>query len=120
MKEQIFAALTAHTAWKQKLYQAIDSTIIDPPPSIIAKDNVCVFGKWLYSDEIPASIKQLPEYEEVRQIHAQFHKLTSEIAMLAVLGEKEKAKLSLAEGSKYLELSDQLRSALLKLARVSL
>jgi hypothetical protein len=118
MKEQIFAALTAHTAWKQRLDQAIDAGIIDPSPSIIAKDNVCVFGKWLYGESIPISIKQSPEYEDVRQIHAEFHKLTSEIAMLAVVGEKEKAKLSLAEGSEYLRLSDRLRSALLRLARV--
>lgn len=119
MKEQIFAALTAHTAWKQRLDQAIDAGIIDPHPSVIAKDNVCVFGRWLYGDEIPGAIKQLPQYEEVREIHAQFHQLTSEIAMLAVVGEKAKAKLRLADGSDYLKLSDRLRTALLRLAQVS-
>ncbi len=118
MQAKIFAALTAHTAWKQKLAQAIDAGIIDPPPSVIAEDNLCVFGKWLYGEEIPIHVKQLPEYEEVRQIHAQFHKLTSQIAMLALVGEKEKAKLMLEDGSEYLELSDRLRSALLALARI--
>jgi hypothetical protein len=118
MKEQIFAALTAHTAWKQRLAQAIDSDIIDPPPSVIAEDNLCVFGKWLYGEEIPVHVKQLSEYEEVRQIHAQFHKFTAQIAMLAMVGEKEKARLMLEDGSEYLKLSDRLRSALIALARV--
>jgi len=72
MKEKIFAALTAHTAWKQRLAQAIDAGIIDPPPSVIAEDNLCVFGKWLYGEEISIYVKQLPEYEEVRQIHAHY------------------------------------------------
>jgi hypothetical protein len=101
MKEQIFAALTAHPAWKQRLYQAIDAGLIDPPPAVIAQDNVCVFGKWLYGTSIPEQVRRSPEYEEVRQIHAQFHKLTSEIALLAVVGEKEKAKLALEDGSEY-------------------
>ncbi len=112
------AALIAHTAWKQRLDQAIDAGIIDPPPSVIALDNQCVFGKWLYGETIPDFVKQLPEYQEVKNIHAQFHKLTSEIAMLAVTGEKAKAKLALAEESAYAKLSDKLRSSLLSLARV--
>ncbi|MCA1903547.1 MAG: CZB domain-containing protein [Cyanobacteria bacterium KgW148] len=112
------AALIAHTAWKQRLDQAIDAGIIDPPPSVIALDNQCVFGKWLYSETIPTSVKQLSEYQEVRSIHAQFHKLTAEIAMLAVTGDKAKAKAALAEESDYAQLSDKLKSALLSLARV--
>jgi hypothetical protein len=80
---------------------------------------VCVFGKWLYGTSIPEQVRRSPEYEEVRQIHAQFHKLTSEIALLAVVGEKEKAKLALEDGSEYSRLSDRLRSALLQLARLS-
>ncbi len=99
MKEQIFAALTAYTPWKQKLAQSIDTGII--------------------SEDIPRHIKQLSEYEEVRQVHAQFHKFTSQIIMLAMLGEKEKAKLLLEDGSEYLQLSDRLRSALLALAKIS-
>lgn len=54
----------------------------------------------------------------MRQIHAQFHKLTSQIALLAVTGNKEKAKELLSDGSEYIRLSDQLCSALLDLARV--
>ncbi|MCS6959131.1 MAG: CZB domain-containing protein [Pseudanabaenaceae cyanobacterium SKYGB_i_bin29] len=119
MKEQIFAALAAHTAWKERLYKAIDSGIIDPPPSVIELDNACVFGKWLYGNEIPAAIKLTAQYEAVRQIHAQFHKLTAQIALLAVTGNKEKAKELLSDGSEYIQLSDRLRSALLDLARVS-
>lgn len=118
MREQIFAALTAHTAWKERLYKAIDSGIVDPPPSVIELDNVCVFGKWLYGDDIPAPVKQTPQYEAVRQIHARFHRLTAQIALLAVTGNKEKAKELLSDGSEYIKLSDQLRSALLDLARV--
>jgi hypothetical protein len=91
---------------------------IDPPPSVIAEDNLCVFGKWLYGEEIPVHVKQSSEYEEVRQIHAQFHKFTAQIAMLAMVGEKEKARLMLEDGSEYLKLSDRLRSALIALARV--
>ncbi|MFN3361990.1 MAG: CZB domain-containing protein [Pseudanabaenaceae cyanobacterium] len=53
MKEQIFTALIAHTAWKERLHKAIDSGIVDLPPSVIELDNVCVFGKWLYGDDIP-------------------------------------------------------------------
>ncbi|MFN3926249.1 MAG: CZB domain-containing protein [Pseudanabaenaceae cyanobacterium] len=104
--------------WLPILQQAIESSIIDPPPEIIEKDNQCVFGKWLYSEEIPPSIKASPQYEKVRVTHAQFHRVTAEIATLALIGEKEKAKEKLSENSLYTQLSDELRLRLLELARV--
>jgi hypothetical protein len=101
MRSVLFAALSAHVAWKEKLRKAIDSGIIDPPPARIREDNLCVFGKWLHSPDLSDEVKSSPHYQNIIKIHAEFHKVASEVALLAEIGEKEKARKMMLMGEPY-------------------
>jgi Chemoreceptor zinc-binding domain len=109
MRTVLFAALTAHVAWKEKLRQAIDSGIIDPPPAKISQDNLCAFGKWLYSPDLAPEVKASVHYQSVVKTHAAFHKAASEVAMLAEIGEKEKARQMMLIGQPFMSHANSIR-----------
>jgi hypothetical protein len=113
MRDVLIAALSAHVAWKEKLRKAINAGIIDPPSSVIREDNLCVFGKWLYSTDLPNEVKASPHYEQTRKIHAEFHKVASEIAMLAEIGEKDKARKMMSADSPYTNYANSIRREIL-------
>ncbi len=113
MKTVLIEALSAHIAWKEKLREAIDVGIIDPPSAKIREDNLCAFGKWLYSSDISDEVKASPYYENTRKIHAEFHKVASEVAMLAEIGEKEKAREMMSLAQPYPIQSYNIRCAIL-------
>ena len=113
MKTVLFDALSAHVAWKEKLRVAIDSGIIDPPPARIRQDNLCAFGKWLYSPDLADEIKASVHYQNIIKIHAEFHKAASEVAMLAEVGEKEKARKMMSMGEPYAIQANNIRREIL-------
>ncbi len=113
MKTVLLTALSAHVAWKEKLRKAIDSGIIDLPPAKIQEDNLCVFGKWLYASDLSEEVKSSPHYENVRQIHAEFHKAASKVAMLAEIGEKEKARHMMKQDQPYGVQANKIRHEIL-------
>ncbi len=48
--EKVSAAIKAHFAWFDKFRSAIDSGKSEFIPAMVAKDNQCEFGKWIYTD----------------------------------------------------------------------
>jgi Chemoreceptor zinc-binding domain len=113
MKTVLMEALSAHVAWKEKLCEAIDLGIIDPPSARIREDNLCVFGIWLYGPDISDEVKASYHYENTRKVHAEFHKVASEVAMLAEVGEKEKAREMMSLAQPYPIQSYNIRCAIL-------
>lgn len=109
MRTVLFDALTAHVAWKEKLRKAIDSGIIDPPPAKISQDNLCAFGKWLYSPDLAHEVKASAHYQSIVKTHAAFHRAASEVAMLAEVGEKEKAREMMLVGQHFMLHANSIR-----------
>ena len=75
----------AHVMWKQRLIGLLagkNTEALDP--AAIRLDNRCALGKWIYGDG--ASMSQLPKYDEVRELHAQFHQFAADIVELHVSG----------------------------------
>jgi Chemoreceptor zinc-binding domain len=71
--------LEAHTAWKGRLVKIIDGTSLETPEiAVVSRDNACFLGKWIYS-EGQALYGHLPEFEQVRKVHAEFHCCAGEV-----------------------------------------
>lgn len=67
------AALDAHAAWRTRLEAVLKGTSKeDLEVGVIAADNNCVLGKWIYG-AAKDKLANLAEYEELRQSHAKFH-----------------------------------------------
>jgi len=90
-KEYITNAIAAHGLWKAHLQRAISTGNIDKSVNDIRADNCCEFGQWLYGSTIGTEDKNSPFYKDIKDLHAQFHRLAGDIAQLAVDKKTEEA-----------------------------
>lgn len=110
LNEQIDRALIAHGAWKQRLFQAIQTGKSEFNPTIVQTDNRCEFGAWLYSQS--GEVRQSPQWNKVRQLHADFHREAARVLTLALQGRRKEAEAAVAAGSVFHQLTGQLTVAL--------
>ncbi|GAB4442956.1 MAG: hypothetical protein OHK0011_25280 [Turneriella sp.] len=108
LNDQLNAALVAHGEWKFRLAKGIETGCKHLEPDKIRTDNQCVFGKWLYSDAT-APHRSSSHYEEVRKLHAEFHREAAAVVELCHRGQIDSAKQAL-EGS-YATISNRLVEA---------
>jgi len=113
--EEINKAVGAHGIWKNRLKSAIDTGKSDVTPEVAAADNKCAFGKWLHG--LPEEMQNSPRCQNVKDLHACFHREAASILDLALSGEKEKAADSLADGSAFSDTSTQLTEAMMEWKR---
>jgi hypothetical protein len=109
--DQVQAAVLAHGEWKSRLRQAIATGHSDFRVEVVQQDNACAFGKWLY-DEGHRSFPSSSDYEDVRRLHAEFHKEGSRVLALAVSGKAEDASKAMGMGLPFSRISAQLVTAL--------
>jgi len=114
LQDEISKAIGAHALWKKRLISAIDTGESDFAPEKVCTDNQCEFGKWLYGATITAADKTGGDYDNVRKLHAEFHKIAADVLRLALSGKKAEARKLIDEGSRYAALSIELTRALLK------
>lgn len=105
MKEKIETAIAAHSAWKSKLRSAIDTGKSDFDPRIVAQDNQCEFGKWIYG--LPASETADEHFIEVKNHHAAFHKAAAKVLTLALEGKKAEAEKEIGLNSEFATVSSK-------------
>ncbi|MDD5585740.1 MAG: CZB domain-containing protein [Alphaproteobacteria bacterium] len=109
MVNQIDAAIESHKSWKARLAGAIECGTCDDKPGDIVMDQSCVFGQWLYGDDIPVGEKSGTSYEKVKTWHALFHKEAGYVVELIRQGKIDEAKLALREeGQRYYQASSVL------------
>ena len=112
LKDEVKMAISSHSVWKNRLRKAIDTGTIDITPEDMKRDDLCVFGKWLLSDGITQDVRATEEYKSVKNLHAEFHGIASEIVRLALAGNKEEANRFMEADGKYTFISARLVLAL--------
>ena len=104
------AALEAHEAWNAKLREAIKTG--DCPTSVeqARRDDGCTFGKWLHADE-SFKAAQPDRWQNLHDLHEQFHRHAAEVLACALSGRKEEAE-QLAKAPGFAEIKKNLSQAL--------
>ncbi len=113
MKDEIAAAIAAHGQWKVRLKDAISTGSIGVSIDTIRVDNQCAFGKWFYGPTISAEIKSSSHYKNIKELHAQFHKVAASVAELAIAGKKDEAEKALSVTSEFAGISSTLTKAMM-------
>jgi len=116
--QHITKAIAAHSKWKQRLSDAIHSSQSDTTPENVEPDNRCDFGKWLYS--LSPAEKKSQHYDDIRTLHAEFHKEAAKVLRLALAGQKAEAENAMALSSPFYNVSADLTAALKSWERDSL
>jgi methyl-accepting chemotaxis protein len=112
LEQQINKAMAAHNAWKQRLLDAIQTGRSEHDPAKVSKDNQCDFGKWLYS--LPPAVQRTEHWQNVRALHAEFHKEAGRVLELALAGRQAEARQSLEHGGEFTRRSAALIEALMR------
>ena len=98
----IYQAIVAHTAWKKRLREIIDTGEnnydIDPKH--------CEFGK-LLSEHVD-KLSVYDQYSRVVVLHNEFHEEAAEIIRLALSGKKEEANAAIEYGKDFDNTSQDL------------
>jgi hypothetical protein len=105
-EEKVEAAIKAHFAWFDRLKNAVATGQSEFKPEVVAKDNQCEFGKWIYSDL--SNLCDQKTFAEIKENHAKFHQKASEVLSLALAGNKAKATEELARTGVLSQLSGRL------------
>ena len=104
--ESISKAIGAHAQWKLRLKQAIDTGKSEWTVERVNPDNLCDFGKWLYS--LPEVEQQKENWQRIRALHAEFHREAAKVLGLALRGAQAEARQLMAFGSVYANVSSKL------------
>ena len=80
MKQNIDAAIHSHQAWTETFRNAIDRQEISEYLGGSGYDDLCNFGKWLYS--LDDEVKRQPVFRRVKDAHYRFHLEAAEIVRL--------------------------------------
>ena len=89
LKDQITAAIGAHSLWRNRLQDAIRAGKSDLDATKVERDDQCELGKWLHSPLDEAT--KGPQYRKVCEQHALFHKEAARVLRVALTGKKDDA-----------------------------
>lgn len=107
-------AKSAHMAWKVKLREFLDGRAVLTREQAVS-DHDCAFGKWYFGHGLER-FGHIPEMSQVREPHAEIHKLIREIIELKEHGKIEEAEqeyLKVAPLSEHIvELIDNIKQQL--------
>ncbi len=114
----VASIIQAHHAWKMRIQSVINGTsdeVFDI--EMIAKDNVCVVGRWLYGAGTE-TMSDSQEFQDLLSKHKDVHTCAAHCLQLAYNGKKEEANKDLLQGNYSVALSEVMK-ALVALYRVN-
>lgn len=111
----IDVAIAAHENWKSRLLAYLEGkSTEDLRAEIVALDNRCDLGKWIYGDG-ETYLKTAVAFVDLKATHKMFHYSASTIVTLAQAGRTAEAQDMLA--SSFTKLSERIKSTLLELKK---
>lgn len=108
-------AIGVHGLWKQRLRLAIMSGKSEFSVEQVRVDNLCEFGKWLYT--VSAQEKNGEQFSIVQNLHASFHREAARILDLALNGKSAEATNAMADTGLFAVTSLKLTSEMMKWKR---
>ena len=112
-KLKISQAISTHRKWKEHLFKAAETGASEFKPSVARADNQCEFGKWLY-EQATVEFQQTAQYQQAKQIHANFHQEAAHVLEVALQGHKSDATKMLNAQSNFAKISATLFAKLLE------
>ncbi len=107
-------AIDAHIAWKARVEAQLSGTGSETLEiGIVASDDRCELGKWIHN-EGKKKYGKLPEFAELRDLHAQFH-LNVGSVLLEAHNNGKKAADKMLHSSGFRRGSDMVQLGLVRL-----
>jgi hypothetical protein len=113
MLETIDKVIWAHSRWKVRLKQAIETGKSDFNVENTRNPCACEFGQWLDSEDG----KKLPDYDTIVELHNEFHGEAATILGLALKGSAREATAKMQMGSKFNQLTAKLVNGIFEIGK---
>lgn len=117
LKSLLYDAITEHVQCKECLRNAILTGECNPPSRVICDPNMCKFGKWLHSSDLPVEVTSSPHLKTLTKIHTDFHIAASEVMAAIEEGKHEQAKSEMLDQGSYSFHANALRTEVLNWVR---
>ncbi len=105
------AAIQAHVGWKIKLQRYLNGTYGEPlDAQVVGADDRCTLGHWIHG-EGEERYGHHPLFQEIKTIHAAFHRCAGSVVQCVDHGERERAAAILNQGD-FPRYSGQIKSKL--------
>ena len=115
MELNFFSATNAHKAWKKRLHDCVSGSCNTLDPAVIAQDNRCDLGKWLYGirdSNPPLSTDTRRLFTRLLDEHAAFHQVAASVVQQAMAEQQKEALQQLQGGGDYTRISNQVIATL--------
>jgi hypothetical protein len=110
--DEVAKFIGAHGNWKVRLKQAIDTGKSEFKVEDVRRDDLCNFGKWLYS--LTSTDQQSVHWNNARELHAKFHTVAAHVLDLALKGQKQEAKKEVDLGGSFAHASAEFTRAMME------
>lgn len=104
-----------HVSWLQEMLSDIQ-TPHKLNPEKIAQDDLCELGRWIYS--VSTQVSELPEYKELKSVHAQMHRSVADAVSQAQSGKLRESEQYLSVAGECIETSKHLLDHCDKLIKI--
>lgn len=108
-------AIHAHSAWKTKLSAYLRKPDQSLRSGDVRPDNLCELGRWIHS--APSTVAATPEFKQLREQHARFHRAAAAIIDMANSGKPTTEATALGSGSEFSEASRNVVTMIMSLKR---
>ena len=112
-KQEINNAISEHALYKYKLNELIQKGKLDNPKAPCT-DRDCAFGKWFFGGGVPPRYRSSAFYQDVKELHSEFHTVACNVAGLATGGDRETAEKMMDLDGEFSQASNKLMAALIK------
>ena len=108
-------AITAHSAWKQKLALYIRRRDGSIDPATVGRDDRCAMGQWIHGEG--QQHVQLPEFRALQEAHSRFHRCAAEVVRRVDAGQVVSVERDLDEDSEFGHCSTDCVAAIVAMKR---
>jgi hypothetical protein len=108
---RIEKSLAAHRLWQFRLSRAAETGSLDARSTAALTDDQCEFELWL--NGLPIIEKHDGHFQDVRQKHAEFHRVAASVLEAATAGRGKEAQRMLDEGGEFPKVMSEFSRAML-------
>lgn len=103
-------AIKSHMSWRNTLLNQFSNPDKELSYEFVSSDCNCAVGKWLL--RIGPRFSSNSNFQDLKRVHAQFHKCAGEIVRMAQNGDEVTSELILGSGTEFDRLSHDVVSSL--------
>ena len=107
-RQLITEAIFSHIRWRERVEYAIQRKLLDESLDSVSDDKICSFGLWLYSEEVPLSMRASSYYPVICKMHKDFHQKSGDIITIMRENKVDEFSVIFREIHEYNNLSDAL------------